>query len=92
MLRIQVTQEDIDSGKQSSTDNCAIARALKRQLGIDFISVSGLTVMIGGFYYESPDDISRFVYDFDKNKTLVFPQEFLLDRRASLHQEVYVCS
>jgi hypothetical protein len=91
MLRIQVTQEDIDSGKQSSTDNCAIARALKRQLGLNFISVSGLAVMIGGFYYESPDAISRFVHDFDKDKTLVFPQELLLDRGSPIPQS-YVFS
>jgi hypothetical protein len=78
MLRIEVIQDDIDKGKQSNTDGCAVARALKRQ-GIDNVSVSALSIMINGTFHHTPEDISRFIHDFDKSKKLVFPQEFLLD-------------
>lgn len=86
-IRFKVTQEDIELGKKSDTGGCAIARALKKQCNTDYISVSSMHIMINGTFYPTPDEMSRFVFDFDKDKTLVFPTEFLLDTTLILPKQ-----
>jgi hypothetical protein len=78
-ISIQVTQEDIDLGSQGNTADCAIARAMKRQLGTQDLCVSSLSFMLHGKRYKTSDALATFVHSFDISKTLVFPAEFLLD-------------
>lgn len=79
MKIIDVTQEDIDSGVQGSSYNCAIARALMR-LGI------GTAICVGGDSafrvdkdkYMLPKKGQMFVKKFDRNKKSVKPFSFAL--------------
>jgi hypothetical protein len=89
IITIEVTQEDIDKGIRSRSDDCAVARALKRQLRTYDVSVSALGVMIHGESYKAPVGLATFVRDFDKDKSLVFPTEFLLDMSATIKYPVF---
>ena len=83
-ITIEVTQEDIDEGIRSRSDDCAVARALKRRLNTYDVSVSALGIMVYGQSYKAPVGLANFVRDFDKDRSLVFPTEFLLDMSAPI--------
>jgi hypothetical protein len=78
-ITIQVTQEDINAGIQKNTSGCAIALAMKRQLGHYDLCVCSLSILIEGKRYKTSNEMATFVHDFDNEKALVFPAEFLLD-------------
>jgi len=88
-ITIQVTQEDIDEGMRSRSDDCAIVKALKRQLHTYDVSVSALSVIIHGQTYKSSQGIADFVHNFDRDKRLVFPQELLLDTTETVTYPVF---
>lgn len=82
-LRINVTQKDIDEGIQFDCENCAIARACKRQLkerkfvGIQFYEHKA-AIRVGGRFsgIELPQKVDEFVRQFDNNKKKVKPISF----------------
>jgi hypothetical protein len=78
-LRIQVTQEDIDNGKQMNSYGCAIGLALQRQYSEFDASVGLLAFYLNGFPYKNTDEMVQFVRDFDTHKSLVFPTEFVVE-------------
>lgn len=77
-MHIQVTQKDIDNGKQVDSHGCAIAVAIKRQYGSTNVQVSGFCIQVDGCVYGATDGLAKFVTDFDTDKTLVFPTEFIV--------------
>lgn len=78
-MTIQVTQEDIDEGKQANSYDCAVARAIKRQYQIEDLSVSSLSITVHGLRYKTEPDLAVFVHDFDRHKSFVIPAEFFID-------------
>jgi len=86
LLKINVTQEDIDLGHQGNPAECAVARAILRDYHIKDATVSSLSVMLYGKRYGTSDALAAFVHAFDRDKDLVFPQEFLLDTSTPMTQ------
>lgn len=78
-ITFQVTQEDIDLGKKGQSSECAIALALQRELGHYDLCVASTSIMIKGKRYKTSEEVETFVRNFDRDKVLVFPAEFLVD-------------
>jgi hypothetical protein len=85
-MKIQVTQEDINEGIQLNSFGCAIGRALQRQYPDIEASVGLMAFYLEGFSYRSTDEMITFVRNFDRDKSLVFPTEFVVDLKASYIQ------
>jgi hypothetical protein len=84
-FRIRVTQEDIDSGHQAQAYDCAIARALRRQIPYAACISVGITQFnIDTQTYHNTQEMQEFVRAFDRCKELVFPQEFLINLDEAL--------
>ena len=82
VMKIQVTQEDIDAGKQKDIHCCPLALAIKRVTGkeiqvvtdyFDLVNENGLFEI-----YDLPEIAANFRRDFDHCLT-VEPFEFELD-------------
>lgn len=88
MMKIEVTQDDINKGKQSNPESCAIARAVKRIAGDHpHVDGSSIDVTIAGRWcvYNVPKTVSTFVDRFDTDKKAVKPFVFTarLDKDSS---------
>ncbi len=88
-MRIEVTQEDIDKGVRGNSNQCAIARALKRKYAHERISVSGIMVDIEDVCYSPGPEIREWIVTFDKvGKHMVKPFAFEIGRyRLSMVNE-----
>ena len=65
-MKIQVTQQDIDTAVRDDAFGCAIAVALNREFDYE-ISVSGW-IRVGKDYYQSQDDVRDWIANFDRKK------------------------
>ncbi len=78
-VKIEVTQADINQGKQGKIESCAIARAVKRAMG-DNPKVSDdieITIGDGLQYYDIPKKAAIFIEQFDEDKKKVKPFTFV---------------
>ena len=68
-MKIDVTQEDIDCGKQRSTSCCPVALAIRRtKPRFAPIIVERTCVVIGRYEYDLPPTAREFIADFDSTK------------------------
>ena len=89
ILRIEVTQEDIDGGMRRSCGGCPIALAVRRALGPShaaYVSAGAIDVFAGPpqkhlASYDLPNAAYTFVLDFD-NRLYVQPFRFTARRIA----------
>lgn len=68
--RLKIELSDIESAKATSSTQCAIARAIARQVeGASHISVDVATIRFTEgerrFYYSTPPEAQRFIIHFD---------------------------
>lgn len=78
-MKIQVTQDDIDSGTPHEPEGCPIALAIQRVLGQDEVQVTDVGfVTIGLGDFELPASAVSFISYFDAGYD-VEPFEFELD-------------
>ncbi len=79
-MLIRVTWWDIFWGKRNSATNCAVARALKRRLGVDYVSVKMNVISVGRGNvcdYDTPMEVKIFIEGFDSRKfTYAFSFDF----------------
>jgi hypothetical protein len=75
VIKVQVTQEDIDEGCRGDFACCPIARALWRVFPEKSVMVEFHCVWIGDMKRELPPDAVRFIEEYDTNH-LVQPFEF----------------
>ena len=77
---INVTKTDILYGEPANSTGCAIARSLKRTLGLKkFFAVLPDSVLINGQEIVLPNKAQDFINTFDKHKCLSKPFSFELD-------------
>ena len=70
MVRIDVTQEDIEHGCKRDDVKCPIALALRR-VGYKHISVSSYIAWMENDRHtlrQTPPDAAKFIEDFDNNR------------------------
>ncbi len=77
-MQIEITQRNIDQGRQSSGRDCAIARAMKEQLSLVMgrvpdVWVDRNRVVVDGRMSPATPEIHEFVSKFDHDKALVSP-------------------
>lgn len=85
MIKVEVTQEDIDNGpKFIDSMKCPVAMALKRVFNLD-TSVGGTNFCFynengvsNGNYYQLPIEAVRFILDYDGHRE-VKPFTFEID-------------
>ena len=65
-MKIQITQQDIDTGKVRDAFGCAIAVALKQEFAYE-ISVTNV-IQIGKDDYQATREVVRWFGDFDKGR------------------------
>ena len=65
-IRIQITQEHIDTGKVGNAFNCAIAVGLKQEFAYE-ISATGM-IVIGNDAYQARPEVVRWFGDFDRGR------------------------
>jgi len=81
--RVDVTQDDIDEGR-SSSDNCPVARALRRTFKVKGVDVNGGTLAIGDGktfqHCRMPKRVAEFVrrYDYPLGKHEALPFTFFV--------------
>ena len=68
ILKIEITQPHIDTGKARNVFDCAIAEAFKQEFAYD-IKVSDL-ILIGKDYFQVADEVTRWIADFDKGRAV----------------------
>lgn len=96
-IKINVTQEDITDGHQGKSNDCAIARAIKRELKRDSTSdrvdVTTTSIIVDNVCYKLPQKGADFVRRFDASKAKVRPFSFMLRQGqpvvARRSQQVY---
>ena len=71
MITIEVTQADIDCGKEGNVGECPIARAARRLPGFEDARVGHVTLSSdkNGVYYRLPAAAVHFVQTFDAGLT-----------------------
>ena len=86
MIKIKVTQKDINNGSQSSITHCAISCALKKELYINTVTTTldgcGLHGLCERSFYLRPvntEDFHKFIRNFDSNRNSVKPIEFVFE-------------
>ena len=67
-MKIQITQQDIDTGKVRDAFGCAIAAALKQEFAYE-ISVTNV-IQIGKDNFRATPGVVRWFGDFDKGRTV----------------------
>ena len=67
MMKIEITQQDIDNGMKDRVDGCAIALGLKHEFTYE-ISVAPGWIWIGKDWYQATPEVDRWIADFDKGK------------------------
>jgi hypothetical protein len=66
-IRIEVTAEDIATGKMMHGDECPVALALRRETGVKWLVGSHYTVHPDdGYKVDLPPIATDFVYSFDR--------------------------
>ena len=65
-MKIQITQQHIDTGRVGDAFNCAIAVGLKQEFAYE-ISVTGV-IQIGKDDYQATREVVRWFGDFDKGR------------------------
>jgi|NOAtaT_7_FD_contig_21_3847394_length_357_multi_2_in_0_out_0_1 hypothetical protein len=85
MIKIKVTQEDINLGVVNFS-HCPIARAINKSgvyrtlcTGLEFIVVEEI-MTTRPVIYKTPERARRFIRKFDKDKKSVKPQTFKLTK------------
>ena len=74
-MKITVTQEDIEQGRRSEPNECAVARAFLRA-GVDHFGVMGARVMVANrlghlVNLMLPRSVQNWILDFDAGKFVV---------------------
>lgn len=64
-MKIEVTQQDIDSGKKSDTSCCPVALAMARAVEPLRVSVITKWASIDGRYHSLPPEVTTFIKRFD---------------------------
>lgn len=87
-IKINVTQDDILNGTRANAQNCAIARAIQREL--DRRDRSGITVTnahiyVDGKLYKLPKKSAQFIYRFDRHQKAK-PFSFMLREQKQQSQ------
>lgn len=75
-MKITVKKTHIRRGAKGLPDSCAIALAIKEQLGTNDVSVSSKIMKIGKKVISLPSEAVDFIAAFDDNKSSVEPFEF----------------
>ena len=95
-IKIQITQEHIDTGKVGNAFNCAIAVGLKQEFAYG-ISVTGM-IVIGNDAYQARPEVVRWFGDFDRGRPvkpitieLVSSPFGLGTYRRKGHQPIPIC-
>lgn len=65
-IKIQITQEHIDTGKVGNAFNCAIAVGLKQEFAYE-ISVTSM-IVIGNDCFRAEPEVVRWFSDFDRGR------------------------
>jgi hypothetical protein len=78
-MRIEVTQEDIDSGVQADCAHCPVAKAIKRTIQRRDVYVEEKYCFVGDCRIELPNKVSDFIFDFDNRRRRVAPFAFELE-------------
>ncbi len=65
-MKIQITQQDIETGKVRDVFGCAIAVALKQEFAYE-ISVTSV-IRIGNDCFQATPEVVRWFGDFDKGR------------------------
>lgn len=77
-MKVQVTRDDINRGMQGNPYSCALALAVTRTFDkVPFVGHVG--VKMGGEWCDLPPEASKFIYNFDNDRTSVEPFEFELE-------------
>lgn len=81
MVKINVTQEHIDSGTDGNACHCPVALAIKDALGReDGVYVFYYGANVGADNYHLPMMVTKFIKDFDnEGRGSVSPFSFTLD-------------
>lgn len=77
MMKIEVTQDDIVSGKHGIARLCPVALAMRRA-GFHNPIVGEDEIVADGRTWKTPAFVSEFVQDFDGGETVVEPFTFEL--------------
>jgi len=64
-MKVNVTQEHIDAGVQSTPSSCPIALAVKEQLGVSSVHVYADYMSVDGRAYHLPNRAYQFIKRFD---------------------------
>jgi hypothetical protein len=76
-MKITVTEQHIEQGKQASQCFCPVALAIREATGIDQLCVLSIGVIFKTGSVNLPEEASNFVLDFDAGQA-VEPFEFEL--------------
>ena len=89
-IPIEITQQDIDTGKRRNSANCAIALALKREFAYDMnvLGLVGDLIQIGKDGYQAMPEVIRWVADFDRGRP-VKPITLELETRPFFEAKTY---
>jgi hypothetical protein len=68
LLKIVVTEEDIEAGRKFSSTLCPVGRAIHREIGHEDYQVGSKTLYIEGRSRKSSAKIRQFILDFDDGK------------------------
>ena len=82
---INITQNDIKEGVQSSPTMCPIARAVRRALKPNDIYVDSMNVIIGRKVFLLPHAVTNFIQGYDIGLR-VQPFKFTLDSERTAKQ------
>ncbi len=64
---VEVTQEDIDNGRQGNVGFCPIALACKRKFGIPYVYVSA-DILFNNQSIATPEIAKKFIRRFDAHR------------------------
>jgi hypothetical protein len=74
IMKIHVTQEDIEQGKRFECDHCPVALAIKRTTGMS-VSVHSDKISLASGQFTTPVEVVAFIDMFD-GRLAVQPFEF----------------
>jgi len=69
-MLLQLTDEDILLSDTASSDNCPIARGLRRTLGSNRVFVHSTVFYVGGTQYQNTSEMRSFIRGYDKCRAI----------------------
>jgi hypothetical protein len=69
-VKIEVTEEDIEKGKQSDGTSCPVALAMMRATGSTYVYVDYIESRIAGELIYTPKKAEEFMRDFDSDSEI----------------------